>query len=74
MHLPALKRRKAAPQTGHGQCLKRSALEIREPDSDFASCGFLRVGTVDHILTNGQAEVTTDGAWGCLGDWIGTAS
>ena len=29
---------------------------------------------MNNVFTNGQGEVTTDGAWGCLGYWVGAAS
>src|SRR5690625_778666 len=51
-----------------------TALLFWEPDADFALSGLRRVGAVDDVFANSQCKVTTDGAWGCLGDWVGAAS
>src|SRR5699024_906290 len=29
------------------------------------------IRAVNDVFSNGQGEVTTDGAWGCLGNWVG---
>lgn len=60
------------PKLGSG--LKEpNGLEVWEPDADLALCGLWGVGAVDDIFANGQREVAADGAWGCLGHWVGAA-
>src|SRR5699024_640818 len=54
--------------------LFKNFLLVWEPDCDLALSGLRCVGAMNNVFTNGQGELTPNGASSCLGYRVGAAS